>query len=270
MTNDLCTVSQKLGRAKDKISVLLAGVSEWTKTNPITLSAQLRPKRLGVDLRCQIDGGAAPLESWRLDIGEIVYSLRSALDNLIYVCAQRISDPPSKPRLLKFPICQRRAEYPNMIKSVASQLPPQITELLEKIQPFQRDLPNVESQPKYDPLVVLNWLSNHDKHQMPVPMLLPPGEIEFSKCIEFQSGEDADSNLPPDVVVHCGPLRPEQLLLEYRTKHPVKKVCGTVQITANVVIPTNSGERKVADLLPELGWYTGLVIEEFAKVLKLS
>lgn len=255
----------KLNRANDKASALSANIAAFCRDHPITLDAQLREGRLGVNLVCQMEGMIAPLKAWSLELGEIVYSLRSALDNLIYVCAQIRADPPPRPRDLQFPIVQDSGQYANAVKHIVPQLPESIADLLEKVQPYQRGKPDVEGSPEHDPLVLLNWISNHDKHRMPVPFFVPPKEIEFSQSCEFTSESDADANVPPDVVVHAGPLAHGAILLEYRTKHPVAKVSGQLNITAHVAFETPSGVREISEVVGQLTWYTRLVIDEFAK-----
>lgn len=261
----LDNVFLKWNRANEKAAALCTNVPAFCRDHPITLDARLREGRLGVDLVCDMAGLIAPLKEWSLALGEIVYSLRSSLDNLIYVCAQTREDPPPRPRDLQFPIIQDSAQYANAVKHIAPQLPEAVADLLERVQPYQRDKPDVEGRPELDPLVLLNWISNHDKHRMPVPFLVPPKEIQFSQTCEFASESDAAANVPPDVVVHAGPLAHGATLLEYRTKHPVSKVAGRFDITAQVAFETHAGVRELSEAVAQLAWYTRLVIDEFAK-----
>lgn len=263
----LDNVFLKLDRANEKAAALSANIAAFCRDHPITLDAQLREGRLGIDLVCQMEGMILPLKEWSLELGEIVYSLRSALDNLIYVCAQVRADPPPRPRNLQFPIIQDSRQYPAAVRHIAPQLPDEIADLLEKVQPYQRGRPDVEGSPEYDPLALLNWISNHDKHRMPVPFLVPPKEIEFAQSCEFASEADAAANIPPDVVVHAGPLSHGATLLEYRTKHPVTKLSGSFKITAHVAIETHAGTREVSEAIGQLTWYTRLVVDEFSKII---
>lgn len=258
----------KLNRADEKFLALSKDMAAFCKENPIMLDAQLRDDRLGINLVCQMEKMIAPSQEWSLELGEIVYSLRSALDNLIYACAQTFADPPSQPRELQFPIIQESRNYSKAVNKIVSQLPNEISNLLERVQPYQRTRPDVEGSPEHDPLVLLNWISNHDKHRMPVPFLVPPKQIEFSQSCEFASDADAAANIPPDVVVHVGPLFHDMLLLEYRTKHPVKKVVGQFKIAAHVAIETHVGTQEVSEVIGQLIWYTRLIVDEFFKKIK--
>lgn len=261
----LDNVLLKLNRASERATALTANIAAFCRDHPITLDAQLREGQLGINLVCQMEGMIVPLKEWSLELGEIVYSLRSALDNLIYVCVLIRSDPPPNPRDLQFPIVQDPRQYANAVRNIAPQLPPNIADLLESVQPYQRGRPDVEGRPEHDPLVLLNWISNHDKHRMPVPFLVPPKEIEFAQSCEFESEADAAANVPPDVVVHVGPLTHGATMLEYRTRHPVTKVSGQINITAHVAFETNDGTREIAEAINQLTWYTRLVVDEFAK-----
>jgi len=257
----------KLDRADAKAIVLSENIAAFCSNHPIMLDARMREGRLGIDLVCQMKGLVVPLMKWSIELGEIVYSLRSALDNLIYVCAHTGSEPPPRPRDLQFPIIQDSRQYENAIRQIVPQLPTHIADLLEKVQPYQRSKPDVEGSPEADPLVLLNWISNHDKHRMPVPFLIPPRELKFSQMCEFASEADAAANVPPDVVVHAGPLTDGSTLLEYRTKHPVTRVSGQFNITAHVGFETPLGTREVSEVIGQLTWYTRLVVSEFSRRL---
>lgn len=261
----LDNVFLKLSRADEKAVALAANVVAFCRDHPITLDAQLREGRLGVNLVCQMEGMIVPLKEWSLELGEIVYSLRSALDNLIYACAQLRADPPPSPRDLQFPIIQDPRQWLTAAGRIAPQLPQSIADLLEKVQPYHRSRPHVEGSPEHDPLVLLNWISNHDKHRMLVPFLVPPKEIEFAQSCEFASEADAAANVPPDVFVHAGPLSHGATLLEYRTKHPVTKVSGQFKIAAHVEFETHAGTREISEAVGQLTWYTRLVVDQFAE-----
>lgn len=261
----LDNVFLKLDRADEKAAALAANIAAFCRDHPITFDARLREGRLGVDLVCQMEGMIVPLKEWSLELGEIVYSLRSALDNLIYVCAQLYADPPPRPRDLQFPIVQDPGQYASAVRHIAPQLREDIADMLKKVQPYQRGRPEVEGSPEHDPLVLLNWISNHDKHRMPVPFLVPPKEMNFAQLCEFASEADAAANVPPDVVVHAEPLSHGATLLEHRTKHPVTHVSGQFKITAHVAFNTHASTREISEAVGQLTWYTRLIVDEFAK-----
>lgn len=116
----LDNVLLKLNRASERAAALAANVAAFCRDHPITLDAQLREGRLGINLVCQMEGVVVPLKEWSLELGEIVYSLRSALDNLIIcLCANpcRPAAPPvgfevsniSRPRSVRLSRAKYRA-----------------------------------------------------------------------------------------------------------------------------------------------------------------
>lgn len=263
--SDLNNIFLKINRAEKKSLSLSNKIAEYCKQHPINLNPQLREGRLGIKLICQMESMVLPLQEWSLELGEIVYTLRSTLDNLIYMCAQTLHNPPPQPRALQFPIIQDANQYPLAVRDIKPQLPEHISNLLETIQPFQRARSDVEGNPESDPLVLLNWISNHDKHRMPVPFLVPPREIQFSQACEFQSEQEAEANVPPDVIVYTDPLSHGSILFEHKTKHPVNIISGQFKITANVAINTHIGLREITEVVSQLTWYTRLVVTEFSK-----
>lgn len=265
--NILYNVTSKWTRAKTKAEKLTSNISTFCNDHPITLEAKLREGRLGVDLICVMDNLAIPLNEWSIELGEVIYSLRSSLDNLIYVCAQRFADPPYNPRRLQFPIIQDSRQYQNTVRDILPQISTDVADLLEKIQPFQRNNTDVEGSPEHDPLVLLNWISNHDKHRMPVPFLVPPKEIGINHTCKFESDHDAAENVPPDVVVHVDPLSHGKKIIEHRTKHPVKKISGRLDIVAHVAFNSHNGVMDLSEAMNQLTGYTKLIIDEFSKEL---
>lgn len=263
----LSKVYLKLDRAAARSAALTGVIAAFCREHTITFRANLRQHRLGVDLVCEMEGVDVPLETWSVELGEIAHLLRSALDNLVFACAQTEADPPTRPRDLQFPIVQAEADYSRAVRNIESQLPASVVELVRMMQPFQRARPDVEGSPEADPLVLLNWISNQDKHRIPVPFLVPPRELSISHMCEFASDDDAAANVPPDVTVHTGPLSHGKTILEYRTKHPIVCASGELKVLARVEFESHTGPRELPEAVDQLVWYTRLVVDEFAKRL---
>ena len=261
------TIYSKLDRADSKVLAFQNSISEWKRDNKVTLYAEFRPNKHGLNIKCDMEGLAAPLENWRVDFGEIIYTLRSTLDNLIFYCAKRHLDPPIEPRNLYFPIFTDEGEYKKRAVTTTSQLENNIRDLVEKIQPYHRHKVEVEGNPGIDPLVSLNFLSNFDKHRMPIPFLVPPNEISINHCFQFHSNEDASANVPPNVIVHTDPLIHEKTVLEFITNCPVKMASGNIQIAANVALEVNNQTRDIVEVVNQLAQYSRLVVQEFEKTL---
>jgi len=260
----------KLDRADAKILNLKKSIDDWCDDNILTLDSKLRPQRQGLNLTCNMQNISVPIENWRLDFGEIIYTLRSTLDNLVFFFAKQHLDPPKKPRSIFFPIYTDENQFSKGANVIISQLPPEVSTLIEKIQPYHREKQNVEGAPEFDPLVSLNFLSNLDKHRMPIPFLVPPQEITFNQSCEFYSDTDAESNTPPNVIIHVDALVHEKLVMEYITNCPIKQAAGEFHIKAKVVIEVNNNNRELFEIMEQLTWYTRLIVVEFEKTLTKS
>lgn len=95
-----------------------------------------------------------------LAFGELLYELRAALDNCLYAVAVLVSgqNPPPSAARLEWPIRLTPAEW----KSQASRyrdLPSEITDALELIQPYQAECPG------WNPLAILHELARVDRHR---------------------------------------------------------------------------------------------------------
>lgn len=95
-----------------------------------------------------------------LAFGELLYELRAALDNCLYAVAALVSgeNPPPSAARLEWPIRLTPAEW----KSQASRyrdLPSEITDALERIQPYQAECPDWNS------LAILHDLARIDRHR---------------------------------------------------------------------------------------------------------
>ncbi|WP_146077463.1 hypothetical protein [Rathayibacter rathayi] len=92
--------------------------------------------------------------------GELLYELRAALDNCLYAVAVLVSgeNPPPSAARLEWPIRGTPAEWKHQASRYRD-LPPVIQEALEKIQPYQAELPGWNS------LAILHELARVDRHR---------------------------------------------------------------------------------------------------------
>lgn len=257
------SVNLKLARASKQGEDLSASIAFWGSENPITADCKLRNERLGFQLILREFGNPPPLEEWGLIFGECVHNLRSALDNLTFALARVRQDPPQRPNRIAFPIHEDKTKFQNNGRSYIDQLPPTAADLIEKLQPFQRDGSEEVGTPDRDPLVLLQELNNADKHRVPALVLVAPKEITHEVGVVFLSDEDGSANTPPDTTVWGGPLAPGVVLLEWRTTKPVVSVSGGVTAKATVAIQHNGNTLPVGATLKALGQYTYLVVTQF-------
>lgn len=259
------SVELKLNRAGKQVQLLSDSISNWVANNPINMECKLRDGRLGFQVIQKEFAIAPPLGEWSLEFGECVHNLRSALDNLAFALARVSRDPPEKPSRVAFPIYQDRAKFEKDGRKDIDQLPKAAAELIEKLQPFQRDGSQEFGTPESDALVLLQSLSNADKHRVPSVVILAPADLSHKFTVAFYSDEDASANVPPDATVWAGPIHPGTLLIELRTSKPIESVSGAVEGHAIVAIETPSGPAAVVQTLHMLHQYTNLVASQFSR-----
>jgi hypothetical protein len=255
----------KLIRANEQVGTLAGQIKQWISSDPIKTKCELCEGRLG--FRLVIEPFSEILvKQWGLGIGECVHNLRSALDNLTFALARLVHDQPANPDQIFFPIFQNRDRFERSqkVRKSLDQIPPQAASLIERLQPFQRDESESPVTPDNDPLVLLQWLNNHDKHRTPSLLCLnTPKEMHQSFSVEFYSEEDASANVPPDVTVWLDALRPGVVLLEQKTNRPVAKVKGSFSLRVDVTLNVVNKQTPVIPILDQLGRYTTMVVNEF-------
>jgi hypothetical protein len=90
-------------------------------------------------------------------IGDCVFNMRSALDNVVCALIRRAT-PEATCSGTQFPICDDRAKHkPEMLRGV----PEGARRMIVALQPYNRP----ENSIAVDPLNILNLLSNRDKHR---------------------------------------------------------------------------------------------------------
>jgi hypothetical protein len=263
MPGQIRSVELKLVRADSQARYVADLIGAWTSRNPIGVRSELRDGRLGFRLIVNEFSEQPPVDEWGLLVGECVHNLRSALDNLAYSLARLKCDPPTRPGTIAFPIYRDKAQFEKKGRRNLDQLPDSAADLIEKIQPFQRDGSPAAGTPQDDPLALLQSINNADKHRIPSVVLIAPTEIAFSADVEFQSDEDAEANTPPDATIWAGPLQPGVILVEYRTNRPIISAKGDHEIKALVAIEIANKYVPVGGLLLNLSQYTASVVSQF-------
>lgn len=259
----LRSVSLKLARADDQTQALAKSIDDWSARNPILAESQFRDGRLGFLVIQKEFAEPPPLDDWALISGEIIHNIRSALDNLAFALARMRCDPPEKPKQISFPIFTDREEFLRNGRRNITQLPDEAVLLIERLQPFQRDGSPQLGTPEQDSLVLLQSLSNADKHQVPAITLIAPTTITHNAAALFYSDEDAAANTPPDVRFHAGPLAPGAVLLEYRTNRPIASVNGAFEGLAMVALQSAGSFVEILATLTTLRSYVALVASQF-------
>lgn len=256
-------VDVKIKRAQLQSKELILSIHNWIDANEFTARSELREGRLGYRLILNDFSVSVPVDEWGIAIGELIHNIRSALDNLAFALARLNKDPPENARSISFPIFEDKSSFEKNSLAGLSQMPTEAAGLITSLQPFQRNGSLESGTPENDPLLLIQWLSNSDKHRVPSVVLLAPADLALSGVVAFQNVEDLAANLPPDATIWAGPILPGSVLLEYRTKHPLASVSGAFDVKAVVALETNKGPMPVDEIIPKLGYYAELVIEHF-------
>jgi hypothetical protein len=158
------------------------------------------------------------LDEISLHMSECVHMLRSSLDNLIFSAARLKCDPPINPGAIAFPIVKNKNDYYDRTAKTREQIPDRAAEIVERVQPF-RTSPN-------SPLILLQRLSNDDKHRTPVvSVFVPAGEQTFDLNLKFYSEEATDEG-PPETIISTDPWFDGLALITVKTQNSVKEAAG--------------------------------------------
>lgn len=255
-------VQLKLERATMQSSELLKQTQQWAATNAISTKCEPREGRLGFRIILEEFSQPPPFDHWGLLLGECAHNLRSALDNLAYALARSHQDPPKSPGNIAFPIFIESNKFKIERQKRLIELPLEAADLIEKLQPFQRNGTPEFGFPENDFLGLLQKLNNVDKHRVPAFVVLAPTSLTHNSEVEFESEELADQELPPDVRIWSGPLVAGITLIEQVTKNPIVNVRGSYKGTAIVQIQMDD-KRLSADQIVAMCSYVRLVCSQF-------
>lgn len=255
----------KQNRALAQIEQLNILISSWVKESSMIIDAELREERLGVRVIFKGFTKPAPLDEWGLLAGECIHNMRSSLDNLAFALARLRCDPPHNPNKISFPIYKDQARFMENGRRNIDQLPADAASLIEKIQPFQRYDSGQGDSPDKDPLALLQELNNADKHRIPSIVFLAKEKISFTSDVKFYSDDDADNNVPPNIVINPEPLEVGSTLYEWITKEPIESAGGIGKVDASVALQTSRGNLELVDILTTLFRYTKLVTSGFER-----
>ncbi len=120
--------------------------------------------------------------------GEMLYELRAALDNCLYAVAVLVSgqNPPPNAARLEWPIRGTPLEWANHAARYQD-LPSEITQALEAIQPYQAQFPDWNS------LRILHNLARIDRHRAPHGLGLYLAELHLAVDADLVEVVDAGS-----------------------------------------------------------------------------
>ncbi|MYE88748.1 hypothetical protein F4X33_07125 [Candidatus Poribacteria bacterium] len=145
----------KLHRAQDQIEQLSRDIANSCETLRLSFSEELRPD---VGDRIWIFRGETPVVpiEYSVRLGEIVYNLRSSLDQLIWQLVHANYKAPSHRN--EFPIFDDESRFNKVVKTKLAGVSQQSLATIKEMQPFLKD-------DKWSALKIVHSLCNIDKHR---------------------------------------------------------------------------------------------------------
>jgi hypothetical protein len=263
MQKSIDPILAKVVRIKKQYESFSSEIKKWSETKCLVTECTFKENRLGYDLNIKSFTEPYQLEQLGIELGEIIHNLRSCLDNLAYALACLKCDPPKNPRMIYFPIFEKKDDFVNNYCKMREIFHEEVFKKLELIQPFQRDGALGNGNPKDDPLLLLSSLSNTDKHRKPTIVFLSPKEIKWSGSVEYFRDEDCQNESPPNATIYVGPLMVGATIMDYKTTFPIKSVNGSFEYQIQIEIEYMGLRYQLFETLEKLFWYLGLVVEYF-------
>jgi hypothetical protein len=153
----------KMARAKEHLDAFCTEAHLYLRSS--TIENHLFSNENNAWIVCHFNGPRVPIRLGIL-LGECVFNMRSALDNL--VCAlMRMKNSHAPCKGTQFPIIRAQQEWENRRGVWLNGVEPAAQTFIRKLQPFNRRPDN----PDHDPLSILNDLCNSDKHRAMTPAL---------------------------------------------------------------------------------------------------
>lgn len=219
----------KVERAKEQLAELWQLIASWDK-EPLRVFLGENPAT--GELLAKIPEVPVLPPRWSILVGEIAHNLRSALDYVVY----QLADDPDNARTA-FPIARSKRAYsksrskkkPSYRDRCLKGVPEKWARWIDRLQPFESPMP-IE---RMKGLLILNYLSNRDKHRVRLPVftlielpfaILSVEDGEVVKDIEVRS-------LGRELHVKCQARRParktNRMVLLWEPKLPPNNSFGT-------------------------------------------
>jgi len=183
----------KLQRSQDQIEQLSRDIANSCETQRSLFSEELRPD---VGDRIWIFRGETPIVpiEYSIQLGEILYNLRSSLDQLIWQLTHANYRAPTHRH--EFPIFDDESRFNNAVKTKLAGVSQQSVARIEEMQSFRQN-------DKWSALKIVHSLCNIDKHRS---VILPFYMLD--RCsVTYRGG--GDPSIKPLVRSARSSMRPE-------------------------------------------------------------
>lgn len=182
----------RIDRAKKKKALIIEMINAHSaKAEYNAGEVVIAPDRLSWKLEVDVKASTKKaVETWGFEFIEAMYHLRAALDTAVYSIASEVPSMDEKTlKLIKFPICDSAKEW-RSAKRPLKLLPDPYQRTLEGLQPFK-----LKGDPKSslgDRLLVLQELSNTDKHNLQIVPSAAAADLEHSFNVGFYDTDGAE------------------------------------------------------------------------------
>lgn len=231
----------KIAKAAQHLSDLQSRITVWTAGRPMHTKGTLSDDRLSWRFTLHVTT-LPPVDEWSLILGDFVHNLRSALDACIWEFATRDGRTPPKPRQVQFPIIDSEAKWTDARRNQLQTVPDEIAERVRILQPFNRP----EDERPRDALVLLQELSNLDKHRSSIKVGLNVDSYEADITFDYGSREASERNVPPQVEYFAPEMSDNALLIEHKAVDPILAVTGGYGVRLKFGIDTALGVQEFA------------------------
>lgn len=245
----------KVQRASQHLTELQARVAIWLATQPFTTVGKIADDRQSWSLRLQVYS-PPPTQEWAVYLGDSVHNLRSALDAAVWEMCTRDGATPARPLDIQFPFVQNPDKWDDAVRRRLAGAPSAAIERIKIVQPMMR----THAERSRDPLLLLQHLSNLDKHKSSIKASLVPDSLNADFQIDFGSHEAATRNDPPDLRVYFPEIRDGELLVEYVTRTEIKGTSGGFGVGIGFAVDTPAGNQKLFETMSVLVNYVGQVL----------
>lgn len=232
---------------------LAASIGSWNAESPPRLRIKIAEDKLSWEGRWEISN--SPFEQWALILSDATHQLRATLDNTLHFIAEQEGASPKQLRDVQFPIIWEKANWKSASRWIAM-LPGSVRELIEAIQPFQRD----EAERRGDLLWMLARFNNADKHRIILTSSLQPQSIVHQMIVEFE--DDPTDQMPhieiTEKIEHGG------LAVRHDTRPDrIRTVRGECQSEVRVTVLDDFGlEHGITTCLVAMRMYVELVLDQ--------
>ena len=237
-------VNAKIQRAQDEIERLARDIADSCEAQRSLFSEELRPD---VGDKVWVFRGETPIVpiEYSIRLGEIVYNLRSALDQLVWQLVHANYKEPH--HLNEFPIFDDEPRFDEAVKRKLKGVSQESSDKIKEMQPFSEN-------DEWDALKTLHALCNIDKHRS---VIFPFYSLDRCK-VTYHGGGDPD--IKPHVnFIHVSELRKDSIA--FSTRPPDAnfaivlfvdmKLSGSDTLDIKKYMNSESDERQVISILKD-------------------